>query len=1679
MHRRILLFIFLSFSANHIKAQQSLSVAANISISTTSTGNFYYANRNEPPRAIEFKEKTVTASTFITNINNYLNIPAEFTFIEAESNSDKLGMHHRLLQQYYKGIALEGMGYRVHEKDGFVRSVNGKGVRSINLDMQESLREEQAFNLAVKYLNTKDTLFRNSRKLIVSKDFSFMPESFSIAFQFDIDVSLIERWRISIDARTGQVINQVSLVNSCLRENEMPLPPDTGTGMTSYYGTRTIRVEKNGDGSRLYGQTDNGGIITVQDFKRSSVRYLNFGFINWPDFYSSNNIYNDLYQEPAVSVQWATEQAYEYYFNKHNRNSFNNLGGVIKSLVHVDEGMDNAFWTGQVLAFGDGSNNNPLVELDVVGHELSHGVTQYEAGLQYYNEPGALNESFSDILGKAIEFDTFGDTATWQLGRHFRNGGLRDMSNPKLKGQPDTYFGDQWHTGSDDYGGVHYNSGVQNFWFYLLCKGGSGVNDHQFAYSVKPIGMDTAVNIAYRNLTEYLSSASDYLDSRIGSLLAATDLYGKNSDVYKEVDNAWDAVGVIDEPIITSLEFYDITATTVKINGTLEPRGNTVSFYFEYGTTPAYENVSSIYKYNGKIEGVLTGLQSKKKYYFRLVASNENGSSSITSEFTTISLAPMVKIIPSIDVTETSASLYGQVNPNSLLTSYYFEYGTSTSLGLTTPTYVLSDTTEFVNVTLSINSLQSRKTYYYRLVATNDFATLSTTLESFFTAEKPTIDTYTPVTAMVGTEVTITGKNFNSDPSKNLVSFGATRATVMSATATEIKVKVPSGASTGTISLLDSESGLMSESIQEFVPTYTGEFNKGSLQLRARVDNLYIYQTVVEDMDGDDKPDIVASHYQGFSVFQNVNQGGDITNESFVRNTFNAGNTEKISVADFDGNGLKDIVVGRYEGGFRIYPNYSVPGYIFFGTPVDVQGSAYLMDMVYGDFDKDGHIDIASIGDLPGDSVTITIFRNKNPKGFLLANNFEQHNVMVLPYYAYKLNSNDMNNDGNLDLMISAAYHRYIPILKNNNPSANFGFEEVIIQDSTLTDYPWSISYDLNQDGRKDIITYMSKVGILENNSNSSAITIAKPILISDYLGTAVQPGDIDGNGKVDLLIGTTDGGFSFLKNKTEAGENLSASSFELVGHYTSISMSNTTVINVNDLNGDGRPEVISRNNGMAMEVWQNSPDACLLDPSLIKVNLLKSVASIVLPQNTTLDQFQIEYSVAGTDTWNQVSSTTLNLSRGVSYQLRARAKCYLGFSDYYYINFTTDCVDMESFLIIDIGVNNATLYAPDYSSFEIQYSPAGKDQWLTQPWYTYYISNLLPGTTYDLRFHGKCSNVTTEFAYKQFTTQCPQLTSVTTTNIVYNKAQVSWTSNYAGNAILEYSSDNVNWTLIDETLTISSLTPGKQYTVRGRLACTNINSDFKYASFTTPCPKVSMLTVDDITPFSATVNWEDESDTRDYILTFYYLNTAPQRVETALKSFRLDDLNPGTQHSLAVAPQCISNKDFSATSFSTLCYEPFNLTANAVTNTSAELSWNANFSGALYSIDYSISGNNVWLTTTAASNEISLAELRPGTQYDARVHITCLSEAAPYATLHFETTFYEETMFAPNPTDGEITVYPSKDLIGKRFNIHDGIGRIVKEGELLNYTIDFSGFYTGVYFLKIEGEKPMKIIKH
>ncbi|MEI6882803.1 MAG: M4 family metallopeptidase, partial [Bacteroidota bacterium] len=233
-----------------------------------------------------------------------------------------------------------------------------------------------------------------------------------------------------------------------------------------------------------------------------------------------------------------------YYFNVFGRNSINNAGYALTSYVNESATVDNAYWDGTAMHFGNRSSNGAgITAIDVTGHELTHGLTQYTSNLTYSNQSGAMNESMSDIFGKTVQFWSKPNDVNWLLSNDM-GWNIRDMANPNAYGQPDTYLGTNWYTGTADNGGVHTNSGVGNFMYYLLVTGGSGVNDIGNSYVVQGIGLTDAAAILYRSETVYLISSSNYSAWRTACISAATDLFGASSNQANQVMNAWYAVGI-------------------------------------------------------------------------------------------------------------------------------------------------------------------------------------------------------------------------------------------------------------------------------------------------------------------------------------------------------------------------------------------------------------------------------------------------------------------------------------------------------------------------------------------------------------------------------------------------------------------------------------------------------------------------------------------------------------------------------------------------------------------------------------------------------------------------------------------------------------------------------------------------------------------------------------------------------------------------------------------------------------------------------------------------------------------------------------------------------------------------------------------------------------------------------
>jgi Zn-dependent metalloprotease len=264
---------------------------------------------------------------------------------------------------------------------------------------------------------------------------------------------------------------------------------------------------------------------------------------------------------------------YDFYFSQHQRDSIDNGGMTLNATVRfVPSGetapYDNAFWDSvtQRMYFGDG-----IVSDDVVAHELTHGVTDYESQLVYQNQSGAINESLSDMWGEWIDLsNSIGNDSPavrWQIGEDLTaiGGTIRDMKNPPAYECPDTMSSSYYYNGTADYGGVHTNSGVGNKLCYLLTDG-----DTFNGYTVTGFGIDKAAQLFYECQTHLLNSGSDYEDLYF-TLLNAADNLGFSQNDKDNIENACAAVEIKTSYNIAGQ--YDVIYKD-RYNRTLQPTIN-------------------------------------------------------------------------------------------------------------------------------------------------------------------------------------------------------------------------------------------------------------------------------------------------------------------------------------------------------------------------------------------------------------------------------------------------------------------------------------------------------------------------------------------------------------------------------------------------------------------------------------------------------------------------------------------------------------------------------------------------------------------------------------------------------------------------------------------------------------------------------------------------------------------------------------------------------------------------------------------------------------------------------------------------------------------------------------------------------------------------------------------------
>ncbi|MFN0120997.1 MAG: M4 family metallopeptidase [Blastocatellia bacterium] len=437
-----------------------------------------------------------------------------------KENTDDLGQTHVRLQQRYRGLRVIGGRVTVHMQKERVIGVNGNFVADIKVDEKPGLNAEAALDSAIRSIDAQaiDTTAKAELVILAARE-----KAPRLA------------WSKQVEFASEDGVPQIEIIFA---------DAETGDLLARHPQVKTAKFRK------VYSA---GGTLTTP------------GTLQWQE---TSSFWSWLFLDAAgKGAATGTGGTYDYFHATFGRDSYDNAGAQLVSVVHYGSNVNNAFWSSSTKQMrygdGDGVRFSPLSQsLDVTAHELTHAVTDATADLVYANESGALNEAMSDIFAACTEAYVTG-APDWTIGEDVFTPGtagdaLRYMYDPVLDdpniSSPDLVssrdFYANRYTGAGDYGGVHINSGIANLAFYLLTTGGT--HPRGKSTNVVPgIGINKAQRIFYRALTVYMDADDTFLDARNKTIKAAADLYGGScSSEARAVKAAWSAVGVR-PPILT------------------------------------------------------------------------------------------------------------------------------------------------------------------------------------------------------------------------------------------------------------------------------------------------------------------------------------------------------------------------------------------------------------------------------------------------------------------------------------------------------------------------------------------------------------------------------------------------------------------------------------------------------------------------------------------------------------------------------------------------------------------------------------------------------------------------------------------------------------------------------------------------------------------------------------------------------------------------------------------------------------------------------------------------------------------------------------------------------------------------------------------------------------------------
>jgi bacillolysin len=473
---------------------------------------------------------------------------------------------HERYEQYVHGIRVVGGEVTRQIADGVTTSIFGELQQVSGVSDRPEISEEAARD-RFKSLSTREVPDVRPIELVILRR-----DDGTYALSYSTHVWTAEGWmQTYLDAQNGEVL---------LRYNDLKTQSAVGTGTGVLGDTKKISTRLQA-GRYTADDALRPPTLITYDLQGNLARtksYLNGTYVPTASDVASDSD-NTWTDTATVDAHVYLGYTYDYYFKRFNRSGLDDRNAPIYAITHPVRRSDlatlsfddlntyllNAFWCGGcgptfrgAMVFGDGLPAGLTLDgqtfdyfaggIDVVAHELTHGLTEYTSDLIYRNESGALNEAFSDILGTGVEFfyQTPGTglrQADYLIGEDIlRPGGDRSLSNPAQAGYPDHYS--SRYTGPADNGGVHFNSTIASHVFYLAIEGGTNRTSGLGVTGVGSANREQIEKVFYRAFTSLLPSNATFSTARAATIQAARDLYGANSAAERAITQGWTSVGV-------------------------------------------------------------------------------------------------------------------------------------------------------------------------------------------------------------------------------------------------------------------------------------------------------------------------------------------------------------------------------------------------------------------------------------------------------------------------------------------------------------------------------------------------------------------------------------------------------------------------------------------------------------------------------------------------------------------------------------------------------------------------------------------------------------------------------------------------------------------------------------------------------------------------------------------------------------------------------------------------------------------------------------------------------------------------------------------------------------------------------------------------------------------------------